>query len=148
MIFNRPDSSVTAVTTRLFLGRAADAERSANDNPHQIRTAITLSGTAVKRRAAAIRNLYFPVRDAQPISIALLNAILKAVYQAVAEGALLVHCHTGISRAPTLVAAFLDQTGSRRFEEAIRFLAKLRPEIAPAPNMIRGIPGDGLVRTA
>jgi Dual specificity phosphatase, catalytic domain len=138
MTLNRPDSSVTAVSTRLFLGRAADAERLANDNPHQIRTVITLCEKGVKRRAAGVRYLHFPVRDAQPIPIALLNAILEAIYQSVAEGTVLVHCHAGLSRAPTLVAAFLDQTGSTRFEDAIRFIAKMRPEIEMIMNAFSG----------
>ena len=103
---------------------------------------ITLCEKGVKRRAAGIRYLDFPVHVAQPIPIALLNAILEAIYQAVAEGTVLVHCHGGLSRAPTLVAAFLDQTGSTRFEDAIRFLAKLRPEIAPSPNLIRSITSE------
>jgi hypothetical protein len=38
-----------------------------------------------------------------------------------------------------LVAAFLDQTGSARFEEAIGTLRKLRPEIAPDPNLIKSV---------
>ncbi len=142
MTLNRPDSSATAVTTRLFLGGAADAEWLANDNPHQIRTVITLCEERIKRRAAGIRYLHFPVRDAQPIPIALLDAILEAIYQAVAEGTVLVHCNAGLSRAPTLVAAFLDQTGSVRFEEAIRNLGRLRSEIAPSPNLIRSITSE------
>lgn len=135
-------SSVTPVSARLFLGNLADAERLANCNPHQIQTVITLCEKPVKRRAAGVRYLQFPVRDAQPIPIALLNAILETIYQAVAEGATLVHCHFGLSRAPTLVAAFLDQTGSSRFEEAICVLRKLRPEIAPDPNLIRSIKSE------
>jgi protein-tyrosine phosphatase len=86
-----------------------------------------------------VRYVQLPVRDAHPIPIALLNAILEAIYQAVADGATLVHCHFGLSRAPTLVAAFLDQTGSARFEEAIGTLRKLRPEIAPDPNLIKSV---------
>jgi protein-tyrosine phosphatase len=139
MTLHRPASSVTAVSTRLFLGSLADAEWLAKDNPHQIQTVITLCEESVKRRAAGIRYLQFSIRDVQPIPIALLSAILEAIFQAVAEGATLVHCHAGLSRAPTLIAAFLDQTGSVRFEEAIRFLRKLRPEIAPSPNLIQSV---------
>ena len=135
-------SSVTPVSTKLFLGSLADAERLAKDNPHQIRTVITLCEKRVKHRATNIRYLQFPVRDAQPIPIALLNAILEAIYQAVAEGAALVHCHFGISRAPTLVAAFLDQSGSVKFEDAICNLRKLRPEIAPSPNLIQSVTSE------
>jgi protein-tyrosine phosphatase len=139
MTLPRLDSSVTAVSARLFLGSLADAERLAKANPYQIQTVITLCESRVKRRVAGIRYLEFPIRDAQPIPISFLNAILEAIYQAVAEGTVLVHCHFGLSRAPTLVAAFLDQTGSVRFEEAIRTLRRLRPEIAPAPDLIRSI---------
>jgi protein-tyrosine phosphatase len=139
MTLNRLTSSVTAISSRLFLGSLADAEWLAKYSLHQIRTVITLCEERVIQRAPDIRYLQFPVRDGQPIPIALLSAILEAIYQAVAEGAVLVHCHSGISRAPALVAAFLDQTGSVRFEEAIRFLRKLRPEIAPSPNLIRSV---------
>ena len=142
MTLNRLASSVTAVSTRQFLGSLADAERLAKDNPHQIRTVISLCEERVKQRATDIRYVQFPVRDTQPIPIALLSAILEAIYQAVAQGTVLVHCHSGISRAPTLVAAFLDQTGSVRFEDAIRFLRKLRPEIAPSPNLIRSVTSE------
>jgi hypothetical protein len=135
----RPASSVTAVSPRLFLGSLADAERLAKDNPRPIRTVITLCEECVKQRATGIRYLQFPVCDARPIPIALLNAILEAIYQAVADGATLVHCHSRIPRTPTLLAAFLDQTGSAKFEDAICFLAKLRPEITPSPNLIRSV---------
>jgi protein-tyrosine phosphatase len=141
MTVNRPASSVTAVSARLFLGSAADAERLAN-NPHQIQTVITLCEERVKRRLAGIHDLQFPVRDAHPIPIAWLSAILEAIYEAVAQGATLVHWHAGISRAPTLVAAFLDQSGSVRFEDAMRNLRKLRPEIAPSPNLIRSVTSE------
>jgi protein-tyrosine phosphatase len=137
-----PSSSVTTVSPRLFLGSLADAERLAKNNPHQIQTVITLCEKRVKHRATGIRYLEFPVRDAEPIPIALLNAILEAIYQAIAEGAVLIHCHFGLSGAPTLVSAFLDQTGSARFEEAIGTLRKLRPEIAPSPDRIRSIKSE------
>src|ERR1039458_5899378 len=102
MTLNRRTSSVAAIFSRLFLGSLADAEWLAKYNIHQIRTVITLCEERVKQRAADIRYVQFPVRDAQPIPIALLSAILEAIYQAVAQGTVLIHCHSGISRAPTL----------------------------------------------
>jgi dual specificity MAP kinase phosphatase len=133
---------LTKVSARLFLGGAEDAEALAAANPHRIKTVLTLCERPVNKHAPDIRYLQFPVRGAHPIPIALLNAILEAIYQAVAQGATLVHCHAGISRAPTVVAAFLDQTGSARSEEAIRLLRKLRPEIAPSPNLIRSVTSE------
>jgi hypothetical protein len=40
------------------------------------------------------------------------------------------------------VAAFLDQTGSVKFEDAIRNLRKLRPEIVPSPNLIQSVTSE------
>jgi protein-tyrosine phosphatase len=127
-----------------LLGSLADAEWLATYNIHQIQTVITLCEECVKQRTPNIRYLKFPVRDAHPIPTALLTAILEAICEAVAQGATLVHCHEGIWRAPTLVAGFLDQTGSVRFEDAIRFLRTLRSEIAPAPNRIRSITSESV----
>lgn len=142
MRFISTASSLTAVSPRLFLGCLADAEWLANYNIHQIRTVITLCKERVRQRAPGIRYIQFPVRDAHPIPTALLTAILDTIYEGIAQGATLVHCHAGISRAPTLVAAFLDQTGSARFEEAICTLRKLRPEIAPSPHLILSITSE------
>jgi hypothetical protein len=87
MTLNRLTSSVPAVFLRPSWGSLADAERLTKDNPHQIRTVITLCEKRVKQRVPGIRYLQFSVRDAHPIPIALLSAILEAIYQAVAEGA-------------------------------------------------------------
>jgi hypothetical protein len=74
----------------------------AKGNPHQIRTVITFCEERVKQRAANIASLQSPLPDAQPIPIALLNAILEAIYRAVAEGAAPVDCHPGLTRAPPI----------------------------------------------
>jgi len=70
----------------------------AKGNPHRIRTVITFCEERVKQRAANIGSLQSPLPDAQPIPIALLNAILEAIYRAVAEGAAPVDCHPGLTR--------------------------------------------------
>ena len=71
--------SITKVLNCLFLGGRRDAEALASANPHQIATVVTLCEERVARRNSAIRYLHFPVRDARPIRISWLNAILIAI---------------------------------------------------------------------
>ena len=129
-------SSITKVLNCLFLGGHRDAEALASANPHDIATVITLCEEPVTRRNSAIRYLHFPVRDACPIRLSWLNAILIAIEESVARGAVLVHCGVGISRAPTVVAAYLDRIGFLGFSEALHYLENLRPAIAPSPVLV------------
>jgi len=139
MTLNRPASSVTAVSTRLFLGSLSDAEQLAKDNPHQIRTVISLCEKRAKQRAAGIRYLQFPVRDARPIAVAWLNAILISIEDGMARGRVLVHCGAGMSRAPTVVAALLDRIGFLDFDRALSYLEDLRPAVAPSKALVESI---------
>jgi hypothetical protein len=131
--------SITKVLDRLFLGGRRDAEELASANPHQIVTVITLCEEPVGRRNPAIRYLHFPVRDARPIRISWLNAILIAIEESVARGAVLVHCGVGVSRAPTVVAAFLDRIGFLGFARALSYLEDLRPDVAPSRALVESI---------
>jgi protein-tyrosine phosphatase len=123
----------------LYIGGRCDAEALSSDNPHQIRTVTTLCEEPVSRRSLTIRYLHFPVRDARPIRISWLIAILIAIGESVLRGAVLVHCGIGVSRAPTVVAAYLDRIGFLGFSEALRYLENLRPAIAPSPVLVKTI---------
>ena len=50
-----------------------------------------------------------------------------------------MHCGVGVSRAPTVVAAYLDRIGLMRFTAALRYLENLRPAIAPSPVLVQTI---------
>jgi len=131
--------SITKVLDRLFLGGRRDAEALSSANPLQIATVITLCEEPVGRRNPAIRYLHFPVRGARPIRISWLNAILVAIEESVARGAVLVHCGVGISRAPTVVAAYLDRIGFLGFARALSYLENLRPAVAPSKALVESI---------
>lgn len=132
-------SSITKVLDCLLLGGRRDAEALCSISPLQIATVITLCEEPVRRRNPAIRYLHFPVRDARPIPISWLSAILIAIEESVPRGAVLVHCGAGVSRAPTVVAAYLDRIGFLRFSEALCYLENLRPAIAPSPVLVQTI---------
>lgn len=127
---------LSKVSERLILGNSEDAESLAAANPHHMKAVFTLSASPVRRRAAAVRHLHFPVRDARPIPIAWLNSNLNAIEEQFHDGPVLVHCSAGLSRTPTLVAAFLDRLGFRR---ALLFIENIRPAIAPSPGLVRSI---------
>lgn len=82
----------TKVLERLFLGSLENAEELTLADLHQIRTVVTLCEDPVQRQTPAIRYLQFRVRDARPIPIAWLNAILTAVEERMARGPSLVKC--------------------------------------------------------
>jgi protein-tyrosine phosphatase len=132
-------SSPTPVLDRLFLGSLGDAEALSSANPHQIVTVISLCREPVVQRISGIRYLHFPVRDARPISIAWLNAILTSIEESMTRGSVLVHCAAGMSRAPTVVAAFLDRIGFLGFARALSYLEALRPVVTPAKALVESI---------
>ena len=93
----------------------------------------------VVQRVSGIRYLHFPVRDARPISIAWLNAILTSIEESMTRGSVLVHCGAGMSRAPTVVAAYLDRIGFLGFARALSYLEDLRPMVAPSRALVGSI---------
>jgi len=128
---------LTKVSERLFLGSSEDAEALAKANPHQIKAVLTLSESPIRQQTPAVRYMHFPIRDARPIPVAWLNSILTAIEQNFHDGPILVHCAAGLSRSPTVVAAFLDRVGFLSFPAALRFIEQIRPAIAPLVESIR-----------
>ncbi len=54
------------------------------------------------------------------------NAILDAISNNIRRGKVLVHCGSGISRAPIMVAAYLHYVGYKEFDAALQDIALLR----------------------
>jgi protein-tyrosine phosphatase len=133
---------LTKVSERIYLGSSDDAEALAAANPHHIKAVLTLSEEPVHCHSSLIRYLHFPVCDAKPIPIAWLNSILTAIEDNFHEGPVLVHCSAGLSRSPTVVAAFLDRVGFLSFPDAMRFMESIRPAIAPSPILVRSIAAE------
>ena len=121
------------------MGGLRNAKSLHTANPNQIATVITLCQQPVFRRAASIRYLHYPIRDARPVRIAWLNAILTSIEEGMARGSVLVHCGAGLSRAPMVVAAFLDRMGLFSFDAALRYIEQLRPAIAPSAVLAESI---------
>jgi hypothetical protein len=108
---------VTQIWERLFLGSLYDAERLGRANPLGIGTVVSLSQTAPCNTRREINYIHLPVEDAQAIPVRQFDAIIGAIAENIRRGKLLVHCGSGISRAPVMpemhlmVVVFPDPLG-------------------------------------
>lgn len=132
-------TGITPVTGRLHIGSLQDAESLAGNNPHQIQTVITLCEERVERRTPGIRYRHLPILDSRPVQPRRLQHILCALEEAVHNGAVLLHCAAGVSRTPTIAAAYLHHIGFQEFTRAIAYLADIRPEIGPSPVLVDSV---------
>lgn len=53
------------------------------------------------------------------------------------DGCVLVHCNAGISRAPTVVIAYLMNRNHMRFPEALQLVKSVRPSVRPNDGFIK-----------
>ncbi len=64
-----------------------------------------------------------------------LEANLEAIHIALLSGEnVYVHCHAGISRSATVVAAYLIEYHEYSYEEAIEYIRRFRPQVHPNPG--------------
>src|SRR5258706_12503978 len=128
--------SITQVWERLFLGGLLDAERLARANHLGITTVISLSETQPCNRHPEIEYIHLPIEEAQEIPIDRIAAITNAISKKIRRGNVLVHCGSGISRGPLMVAAYMHLVGYKNFDAALKEIAVLRPFIAPWATVI------------
>ena len=64
--------------------------------------------------------------------ISVLNQIIKTIQKKIKEGhKILIHCKMGISRAPSVMIAFLMMTKNMKFKNAFDYVQKINPKISP-----------------
>jgi protein-tyrosine phosphatase len=69
-------------------------------------------------------------RDDEPIADTFMTAI-KFIDAALAGGAVYVHCFMGISRSPTIVAAYLIARRGMSYDDVLSYLRERRPIVDP-----------------
>ncbi len=130
---------MTRVFDRLYLGDREDAEMLTLKNPWHISTVISLCQRALEHRNAEIRYVHLPIAHGVPVPGVKLVCLLGAIETHIAAGRVLVHCETGVSRAPAVVAAYLERVGYLSFADSLLFLRHLRGEVRPHPLLIASI---------
>jgi protein-tyrosine phosphatase len=131
--------SATQVWERLWVGGLTDAEELAAGNPHGITTVVSLSEVPVEAKRASINYLHFPIEDEKPVSVRQFDRILDAMSENIRWGTVLLHCGTGISRAPSMAAAYMDAVGYRNFGAALREIRRVRTFVSPSDNLLDSI---------
>jgi len=130
---------VTQVWERLFIGGLSDAEELAAGNPHRITTVVSLSEIPVEAKRASINYLHFAIEDDEPVSVWQFDRILDALYENIRWGTVLLHCSQGISRAPSMVAAYMDAVGFKSIDAALEEIKRLRPFISPSTTLVKSL---------
>jgi protein-tyrosine phosphatase len=130
---------VTKIWERLYLGSLHDAQRLAKANPHGLTHVVSLSENAPITTHSEITYAHLPVEDEMAIPPARFNAIMNAISNNIRRGKVLVHCGSGISRAPIMVAAYLHCVGYKDFDAALQDIARLRGFVSPSAILLASV---------
>jgi protein-tyrosine phosphatase len=130
---------VTQVWERLFIGGLSDAEELAAGNPHRITTVVSLSEIPVKTKRASINYLHFAIEDDEPVSVWQFDRILDALSENIRWGTVLLNCGQGVSRAPSIAAAYMDAVGYKGIDAALEEIRQLRPFVHPSTVLVNSL---------
>jgi protein-tyrosine phosphatase len=130
---------MTQIWERLFLGSIADAEELADDNPDGITTVISLSEVAGRTRRENVNYLRLPIEDDVPVPVRQFYCIIDAIRKNIRWGTVLLHCGQGVSRAPSLAAAYMDAVGFKNVDAALKEIKQLRSFIHPSTELVESL---------
>ena len=130
---------MTQIWERLFLGSLADAEGLAVANPAGITTVISLSEVAVQYKRTDVNYVHLPIEDDVPVPVRQFYCIMDAIRKNIRWGTVLFNCGVGVSRAPSLVAAYMDSVGYMGIDAAIKEIRKARPFIHPSTVLVESL---------
>jgi protein-tyrosine phosphatase len=130
---------ITRVWERLYVGSVWDAEALASLNPNAVNTVISLCEEPALRRNPAINYMHVAIADAAPIPVRQFDSIIDALAENIRWGTVLIHCGSGMSRAPIMTAAWMHVVGYMNIDAALEKIAKLRPIVNPSPVLLKSI---------
>ncbi|KAH9981017.1 protein-tyrosine phosphatase-like protein [Lactifluus volemus] len=118
-----------------------------SSKPFFTRNSIThvLSIGANPRRPAIVDGVIYhrlSLNDSVSASISkVIDAAFEIIDEAIASkngtGKILVHCYAGISRSPTVVAAYLMKRKGMSLKAALGHIIRVRPQISPNPGFLQ-----------
>ncbi|AYV82863.1 MAG: internalin-A precursor [Hyperionvirus sp.] len=68
-----------------------------------------------------------------------LDEAVKFISDHIKNGAVLVHCHAGMSRSPSFIVAYLARKNQMTVDDALLHVKKCRPAIRPKDKFIEEI---------
>jgi protein-tyrosine phosphatase len=130
---------MTRIWERLWIGGIDNAEELADENPHGIMTVISLSILPVHTRRWDISYMHLPIEDNMAVPVQQFDRIMDAIGENIRWGTALLHCSLGISRAPSLAAAYMDAVGCMGINAAIKEIRQMRPFIHPSTVLVESL---------
>src|ERR1019366_73723 len=110
---------MTRIWERLWIGGLDDARLLAKKNPNHIDTVISLCEGCVTSERPGVNYIHIPIEDAEPVPVGQFDRIMDAIAENIRWGTVLVHCGVGISRAPSMTAAWMHVVGYKNIDDAI-----------------------------
>ena len=121
-------------TAELWIGSAADAASAPWLRQHRIGLVVNCT-RHLPANAAGIRTVRVPVDDAPdecPAMLRYLPRAVRAIDAALSSGTnVLVHCHAGMSRSATVVAAYLTKRTCLPLRVVVSEIQGRKPETFP-----------------
>ena len=130
---------MTQIWQRLWVGGLTDADRLAEANPNGITTVISLCEECVTSKRLDVNYLHIPIEDEEPVPVGQFDRIMDAIMENIRWGTVLLHCGVGLSRAPSLAAAYWHVVGYKNLDAAIFEIKRLRPIINPSKILLESI---------
>jgi protein-tyrosine phosphatase len=98
-----------------------------------------LSEIAVESKRPDINYLHLSIEDDEPVPVGQFDAVIDSIVENVRWGTVLLHCSQGISRAPSMAAAYMDAVGCMGIDAAINDIRKARPSIHPSTVLVESL---------
>lgn len=134
-----PGEPMSKITEHVYVGTYGSASSLDDRNPEDIQCILNctkqphedLSGFEVNQ---------LNISDGEPIDPKVLRFAIDCIYAAWdANKKILVHCHAGLSRSPSIVIAYLMDKHGYLWDEAFEIVRSRRPNIMPHPAIIMSI---------
>ena len=127
------------IVDSLYCGDALAARNKDLLQSKQITHVLNVSDYTVLQHTAHFQYKVVPVQDFENVDI---KRHFKECIQFIADaintgGKVLVHCYAGLSRSVTVVAAYLMQTYSMRFDDALKLIRARRTCAEPNAGFMK-----------
>lgn len=120
------------ILERLAVGNARDAADPSPDIQYLLCVAEELRPPDFN----GIETHCVPIQDLRPVPPPQLEEAVRWIAGYIHKGKILVHCHAGVGRSPSVVIAYLYCYKDFNFEKAVEFVAQRKPDIAPLPDLL------------
>jgi protein-tyrosine phosphatase len=87
----------------------------------------------------SISYVHIPIADVSKLGVGQFDAIIDSVGENIKWGTVLLHCGSGVSRAPILAAAWMHVAGYKNIDGALEEIAGLRPIINASEILLSSV---------